>query len=297
MMTEQAVKTVLVIDDEVESLRLYQETISDMGCRVLTGTDAGAALQLARDTGIDLVVTDYMMPGMNGLEFVTAFREIAPRTPIIMMTAHANLDNYLRAQREGVYEYINKPFRLEELKRVIEIALQRPVTNAVEDVAADAPAHHADRKRHAESVEWTDDLAVDVPKIDRQHRELFTQIDELLKAWAGGRGLAEVEAMIKFLESYVEDHFGTEEHYMTKYAYTGRSQHIAQHGVFKNAFERIKDRFYRQGADDNLIAETNDLLVDWFRNHIRYVDQAFGLFLKSKLHEAGLKGRERKGGM
>ena len=119
-----ACKTVLIVDDETVSLEYYREAISDMGYRVLTAAAPGAALQLAHDNGIDLMVTDYSMPEMNGLELAAAFRKITPRTPIIMMTAHASVDMFLRARSEGFVEYINKPFRMEEFKRIITIALK-----------------------------------------------------------------------------------------------------------------------------------------------------------------------------
>jgi len=136
------------------------------------------------------------------------------------------------------------------------------------------------------SVEWTKDLQTDIQEIDSQHKELFSRIDGLLNAWAGGRGLAEVETTLKFLEEYATAHFKTEERYMARYAYTNRTAHMAQHSVFVKSFEKLKKRYFQKGADAELIAETNDLIVDWFRNHIRYVDRAFALFLKLKMHES-----------
>jgi hemerythrin len=135
------------------------------------------------------------------------------------------------------------------------------------------------------SVQWTKDLQTDIPEIDSQHKELLSRIDGLIDAWAGGRGLAEVERVLKFLEEYTTKHFKTEEQYMTRYAYSNRTAHMAQHGVFVKSFEKLKKRYFQTGADAELIAETNDLIVDWFRNHIRYVDRAFALFLKIKMHE------------
>jgi hemerythrin len=134
------------------------------------------------------------------------------------------------------------------------------------------------------SVEWTKDLSTDIQEIDSQHKELFNRIDVLLDAWASGRSLAEVETILKFLEAYMVVHFKTEERYMTRYAYTNRTAHTAQHSVFVKSFEKLKKRYFQKGADAELIADTNELIVDWFRNHIRYVDRAFGMFVKLKMH-------------
>ncbi len=132
-------------------------------------------------------------------------------------------------------------------------------------------------------IAWDPELSTTIAEIDNQHRELLRQIDVLLQAWAGGRGLSEVEMILKFLESYVEVHFGTEKAYMTRYVYPNRTAHLAQHEVFIQTLNRLKGRYFQQGADAELIAETNELIVDWFLNHIRYVDKALGMFLKFKI--------------
>ncbi len=79
------------------------------------------------------------------------------------------------------------------------------------------------------NAEWTEDLSIDVPPIDDQHKALFLHLASLLDAWAGGRGRMEVEKTIKFLEGYVLVHFRTEEQYMIKYRYANRLAHMAQH--------------------------------------------------------------------
>ncbi len=290
MTGEKMSATILVVDDETVHLKLYGEALGDLGFSVMMGSEPLAALQLARNNGIDLLITDYAMPDMNGLELAAAFRKIQPRTPIIMMTAHADLGTYLRARNAGIFEYLSKPFRLSELKRVIESALkessaQAPGSSARPRADSANQAKPDDwSKRRCMSAEWSEDLSIGVPVLDRQHRELFKQIDTLLKAWAGGRGLVEVQSIIEFLEQYVSDHFGTEERYMVAYTYPNSPEHMAQHEVFKNNFDKLKTQYYQHGADDDLIAETNDLIVDWFREHIRCVDRAFGLFLKTKMH-------------
>lgn len=102
------------------------------------------------------------------------------------------------------------------------------------------------------SIQWTPDLATGASDIDEQHKELFRQLDNLLKAWKNSTGREETEKIILFLNGYAGFHFGTEEKYMDKFGYTNASAHKAQH-------------------------------VDWFVNHIRYSDKALGLFLKRKM--------------
>jgi hemerythrin len=133
------------------------------------------------------------------------------------------------------------------------------------------------------AVEWTPDLATGTTEIDHQHRELFKQIDSLMSAWKNGKGKAEAEKIIQFLSDYVAFHFGTEEQYMDKFKYSSARNHKSQHAVFVKAFGRLKERYFQAGVNDALIADTNELIVDWFVNHIKYSDKALGLFLKMKV--------------
>jgi two-component system response regulator (stage 0 sporulation protein F) len=82
--------------------------------------------------GADLVISDYKMSGMNGLEFVAALRKMRPSMPVILMTAHGGIDTYIEAQSLGAYEYINKPVSLHELRIIVKFALDqspRPLVN------------------------------------------------------------------------------------------------------------------------------------------------------------------------
>lgn len=133
------------------------------------------------------------------------------------------------------------------------------------------------------AIKWTDDLATGTLEIDDQHKELIFQINNLITALSDGRARHEVEKMIQFMNEYVSYHFGTEEKYMDKFGYPNTTAHKGQHEVFVKSFSRLKQRYLQQGVDQELISETNDLIADWFVNHIRYVDRALGMFLKRKL--------------
>lgn len=117
-------KTVLVVDDEQENCRTYEEILEDMGYRVLTQTDGGSALALLReDAAVDLIITDYRMPGMNGVEFITELRRSRPLVPVIMITAYGNIETYLHSVSLGVFEYVHKPIKKEEFERIVKHAL------------------------------------------------------------------------------------------------------------------------------------------------------------------------------
>lgn len=90
------------------------------------------------------------------------------------------------------------------------------------------------------ALQWTQALSVGNVEIDNQHKEFFARVNKLMDAMTERKGKEEVGNTIKFLESYVIEHFGTEERHMTKVNYPKFTQHKAEHEEFKNKFAEIK---------------------------------------------------------
>ena len=125
--TERITRTILVVDDEPENRKVFSEILSDLGYKVIDEPDGETALSVIRQgVAIDLVITDYRMPDMNGLELVTTLREILPSVPVIMITAHGDIENYFRSLSLGVFEYVNKPVGKREFERIVRAALHEP---------------------------------------------------------------------------------------------------------------------------------------------------------------------------
>ncbi len=119
-------KTILLIDDEIDILNFMEEFLSSMGYQVVPKRDAESALSvILQGTKIDLVITDLGMPGLSGIELVTVLRQTLPSVPMIVFTAHGGVDSYLKSLSLGVFEYINKPVRRNELGRVVKAALEQ----------------------------------------------------------------------------------------------------------------------------------------------------------------------------
>ncbi|MFC1495676.1 sigma-54-dependent transcriptional regulator [Thermodesulfobacteriota bacterium] len=116
--------TLLIIDDEKNYLVVLEALLSPEGYEIITSDSANDALQLIRETELDLVITDMKMPGTTGMTILEEAKKVDPDMPIIIMTAHGTIEMAVEAMRKHAYDYIEKPFKNETLKLTIEKALQ-----------------------------------------------------------------------------------------------------------------------------------------------------------------------------
>ncbi len=114
---------VLVVDDEPAICWAMQRMGESSGMEIATAPSAEQALQAIAKQTPNVILLDVRLPGMDGLSAVSCFRRQLPDVPIVIMTAHGDLETAVRAVREDVFEYIVKPFDLDQIRHVIEQAL------------------------------------------------------------------------------------------------------------------------------------------------------------------------------
>lgn len=116
-----------MVDDEEVARQLLTDFLSDIGYHVQTAPDGETALSLARENPFDLIITDIRMPGMSGIELIHSIRELNLDldTNFIVITGYSSIEAGIAAMKEGAYDYISKPFNLEEMRVVVERALER----------------------------------------------------------------------------------------------------------------------------------------------------------------------------
>jgi two-component system response regulator PilR (NtrC family) len=115
---------VLVVDDEQSMRNMLAIALQQEGYEVVTANDGEAARREIEARSLDLIVSDIRMPGLDGIEVLRFAREHLPETEVILITAHASTDSAVEALRLGAYDYITKPFDIDELKLTVKRALE-----------------------------------------------------------------------------------------------------------------------------------------------------------------------------
>ena len=132
------------------------------------------------------------------------------------------------------------------------------------------------------AIEWTPRLAVGVPSIDMQHRELFQRVNELLSAMESKKSESELSRIVVFLGDYVVTHFGAEERLMQQNAYPDFPAHKLAHVTFVKDFERLRAELTRFGPSPAVAVALNQRVCGWLIDHIGRTDRALGTFLGQK---------------
>ncbi len=115
---------ILIVDNDEGLSHFLTRLFVRQDCEVRSCADGQAALQLLAAENFDLILLDYKMPGLSGLETLAQIKAALVKTPVIIMTAHGTTETAIEAMRIGAYDYLLKPFDTEELKRIAADALR-----------------------------------------------------------------------------------------------------------------------------------------------------------------------------
>ncbi|AOT69139.1 sigma-54-dependent transcriptional regulator [Geosporobacter ferrireducens] len=116
-------KKILIADDEKNMIWAMKKALKDERYRLITASDGEEAVKTVQAEEPDLILLDLRMPKMDGMEALREIRKINDKIPIIMLTAHGTMESAIEAMKLGALDYLSKPFDIDELKIIIEKAL------------------------------------------------------------------------------------------------------------------------------------------------------------------------------
>ncbi|MGH9563871.1 MAG: response regulator, partial [Terracidiphilus sp.] len=110
----------LIVDDEQSIRRLCVTVGQGLNFACAEAETAEVALATAETAPPDMIVTDLKLPGQSGTDLLRKIKELLPRTEIAIMTGHGSIESAVETMREGAYDYIEKPFRVERLRQLLQ---------------------------------------------------------------------------------------------------------------------------------------------------------------------------------
>lgn len=125
LMTQPHEISILVVDDEMSNLESLRRIFEREGFQVLTATSGQKALDACRRQDVHVVVSDLMMPGMNGIELVKALKTIVPDAEVVLMTAFGTVEKAVEAMRAGAYDFVEKPLKRIQIVKTVRKAAER----------------------------------------------------------------------------------------------------------------------------------------------------------------------------
>ncbi|MEW6710306.1 MAG: sigma-54 dependent transcriptional regulator [Candidatus Riflebacteria bacterium] len=116
---------ILIVDDEKSILFSLSAALKKEGYQVKTAESPDAALKLMEPGAFQVIISDYNMPGMNGMEFLAQVKQLDPDVVFILMTAYGSEKLAIEAMKQGAYDYFSKPFDIEEMRVIVAKACER----------------------------------------------------------------------------------------------------------------------------------------------------------------------------
>ncbi len=123
--SELGILPVLIVDDEAANLTSLAKVLEREGFTVRSASDARGALECLRAESVAVMVTDFQMPGMTGLDLLKTAKSVSPETDVILMTAYGTIEMAVDAMKHGAYDFVVKPFKRHDIVAPVKRALEK----------------------------------------------------------------------------------------------------------------------------------------------------------------------------
>lgn len=118
-------RKILVVDDEEDVRDTLHNVLKSLNYDPYTAESGAQALEIIKNEKIDVVLSDLYMPEMDGIELLKRIRSVDPKMVFLMITAHPTIETAVEAIKKGAYDYLTKPFHIEEVRLKINRALEK----------------------------------------------------------------------------------------------------------------------------------------------------------------------------
>lgn len=157
---ENAESKILIVDDDKIACAMLHEALEREGYRITTALSGEEAVEISESESFDVVITDLRMKDLDGIEVLKSIQERSPETAVVIITAFGSMDSAVEAIQAGAYDYLSKPFKLEDIRLTVRRAIDRKRVSK-----ESKPPHVAEEDTNAVEVIGQSPKMVEVYKI------------------------------------------------------------------------------------------------------------------------------------
>lgn len=259
-------ETILVVDDEQALLGLASEIISQSGFKVVCAESAKQALHILENEPIDLLLSDVIMPEMDGYQLAVIVKEKYPAIKIQLASGFSD-DRHIGVADDTLRQnLLHKPYNSQALlKRIQELLGDEEVHQHKHDVTVSS----ADEI--IKPVEWTEQFSVGIPQIDQDHKVLVSLVNRCAAALSGtNQDNMEISAILDELLDYTQYHFQREELLMKVCEYPHLDNHQQVHQML---IKKVRQHISEFEIGRLTAKALREFLVCWVMNHIMGTDK------------------------
>ena len=243
-------ESILVVDDEPSLRSLLNEMLTSSGYKVVLAESAEQAIEFLQKQSIDLVLSDVIMPGMNGYKLAEYITEHYPDIKVQLASGFSD-NSHNSEQRELHNNILNKPFERSKLLTRLREVLDEP------------------GEQLGEMAKDIQQELTGIESIDKEHDEIVIMVTECLKLVENNDDAESLDALIDNLLLYVQNHFTREENLLKKCGHNNIKQYKSTHDFLIKALRKNYNQ-YKQGAI--LGADFKNFLNEWLHDHISGLD-------------------------
>lgn len=149
---------ILIVDDDPINLEILKARLKNLGYTFETASNGAQALEKIDERAFDVVLTDLMMPEVDGMDLLEAVKKQRPNTEVIIMTAYATVDNAVQALLNGAVDYLQKPVNLEELNiRLQKLSLMKSLKHSTDELQT---AMDVTERSASETIKNLEDMVI-----------------------------------------------------------------------------------------------------------------------------------------
>ena len=263
-------ETVLLVEDEERLRAILARALREAGYRVIVAASGTEALELGAEAveQTAILVTDLVMPGLDGRAAAEALRRRHPSLPVLFVSGYAEEDAH-PGELDAATGFLSKPFAPATL-----LARVRGLLDGVADSrSGEAPPTW--------NAAWRTDLATGIREVDHQHRELLVRIATLEGAARAG-DLTQAEEALDYLARYAAEHFATEERIMRDLGYPQLEPHRALHEAFSAQMAARKEAHGRERSPVALLVDLARWMEAWLSEHVLGADAELARFCRTR---------------